>query len=144
VLTARSLAGSLERLGRRSVDEVERRVFLHLDRRARVMSEYEGRRVERRVRTPPALPLRILVPVGRAELPGTHDLGADPRSEQPREGIVDAVGTAGLAVPFVPPPGGQHPLVQPMAGVTERRVEAQTLAGTETVERDGEALNAGV
>jgi hypothetical protein len=30
------------------------------------------------------------VPSGRAELPGTHDLGADASSEQPQEGVVDA------------------------------------------------------
>src|SRR5207248_4313826 len=75
VLAARSLAGRLERLGRRRVDEVERRAALHLDRRARVMGEDEDRRVERWVRTPRALPLRVLVPSGIAELPGTHDLG---------------------------------------------------------------------
>jgi hypothetical protein len=33
--------------------------------------------------------------------------------------------------------------VQPFAGVTERRVEALTFAGGETVERDGEELDAG-
>src|SRR5436309_15698816 len=112
VLAARSLAGRLERLGRRSVDEVERRAALHLDRRARVMGEDEGRCVERRVGTPPALPLRVLVPSGRAELPGTHDLGADPRIVQPHEGVVDAAGSAGLAAPLAPPPGDEHPLVQ--------------------------------
>src|ERR1700752_1144817 len=37
VLAARGLAGRLERSGGRSVDEVERRAALHLDRRARVM-----------------------------------------------------------------------------------------------------------
>src|SRR5688572_4491739 len=79
VLAARGLAGLLERLGRRSVDEVERRAALHLDRRAHVMGEDEDRRVEGRVGTPRALPLRVLVPSGMAELPGTHDLGADPR-----------------------------------------------------------------
>src|SRR3954453_9518544 len=41
VLAFRSLARRLERLGRRSVDEVERRAALHLDRRARVMGEDE-------------------------------------------------------------------------------------------------------
>ena len=50
------------------------------------MSEDEDRCVERWVGTPPALPLRVLVPSGIAELPGTHDLGADPRAVQPREG----------------------------------------------------------
>src|SRR5215203_7089238 len=78
VLAARSLAGRLERVGRRSVDEVVRRAALHLDRRARVMGEDEGRCVERRVGTPPALPVRVLVPAGRAELVRAHDLGADP------------------------------------------------------------------
>src|SRR5215207_11386494 len=43
VLAARSFAGPLERLGRRSVDEVERGAALHLDRRAWVMGEDEGR-----------------------------------------------------------------------------------------------------
>src|SRR5262249_25738292 len=66
VLTARSLAGSLERLGRRSVDEVERRVFLHLDRRARVMSEDEGRGVERRGMNPPPPPPPIPPPARAA------------------------------------------------------------------------------
>src|SRR5918994_4451643 len=76
VLAVRGLAGGLERLGGRGVDEVERRAALHLDRRARVMGEDEDRCVERRVGTPPALPVRILVPAGVAELPGAHDLGA--------------------------------------------------------------------
>src|ERR671925_556598 len=143
VLAVRSLAGRLERLGRRSVDEVERRAALHLDRRARVMGEDEDGRVERRVGTPPALPLRVLVPAGRAELPGTHDLGADPRIVQEHEGVVDAAGAAGLAKPLAPPLRGEHPFVQPFAGVAERCVEALTFAGTEAVERDGEELDAG-
>jgi hypothetical protein len=64
-----------------------------------------------------------------AELPGTHDLGTDPRSEQPREGVVDAATTAGL-----PPPGGEQPLVQPIPGVTEMCVVALTLTSAEAVE----------
>src|SRR5919201_3980203 len=137
VLAVRGLAGRLERLGRRSVEEVERRAALHLDRRARVMSEDEDRCVERRVGTPGALPLRVLVPSGMAELPGNHDLGADPKIELPREGVVDAATTVGL-----PPPGGEHPLVQPIPGVTEMCVVALTLPGAEAVERDGEVLDA--
>src|SRR5918997_318799 len=129
VLAVRGLAGLLERLGRRSVDEVERRASLHLDRRARVMSEDEDRCVERRVGTPRALPFRVLVPSGVAELPGTHDLGADPRIVLLDEGVVDAVATAGL-----PPPGGEHPLVQPIPGVTEMCVVALPLTGAEAVE----------
>jgi hypothetical protein len=69
------------------------------------------------------------VPSGRAELPRTHDLGADPKSELPREGVVDAATTAGP-----PPPGGEQPFVQPIPGVTEICVVAQTLTGAEAVE----------
>src|SRR5436190_22100305 len=77
VLAVRCLARSLERLGGRGVDEVERGATLHLERRARVMREDEHRRVERWVGAPPALPLWVLVPTGVTELPSTHDLGAD-------------------------------------------------------------------
>jgi hypothetical protein len=143
VLAAGGLAGGLERLGRRGVDEVEGRAALHLDRRARVMGEDEGRCVERRVGTPPALPLRVLVPSGGAELPGTHDLGADPRTVLLGEGVVDAAGAAGLADQLAPEPGGEHPVVQPFAGVAERCVVALTFAGAEAVERDGEVVDAG-
>src|SRR3954451_3552632 len=129
VLAVGGLAGGLERLGGRSVEEVKRRAALHLDRRARVMGEDEDRCVKRRVGTPRALPLRVLVPSGVAELPGTHDLGADPRIVPLDEDVVDAAATAGL-----PPPGGEHPLVQPIAGVTEMRVVALTLTGAEAVE----------
>src|SRR3954465_3744995 len=105
-------------IGGGRVEEVERRAALHLDRRARVMGEDEDRCVERRVGTPSALPLRVLVPSGRAELPGTHDLGADPGSEELREGVVDATATTWLVEP-APPPGGEHPFVEPIPGVTE-------------------------
>jgi hypothetical protein len=64
-----------------------------------------------------------------APLPGTHDLGANSRIVLPGENIVDAAATAGL-----PPPGGEHPLMQPIPGVTEMCVGALTLAGAETVE----------
>jgi hypothetical protein len=122
---------------------VERRAALHLDRRAQVVGEDEDWCVEGRIGTPPALPLRVLVPSGIAELPCTHDLGADPWCEPLREGVVDPAAAAGLAVHLMPPPGGKHPFVQPVAGMAERCVEALTFTGTETVERDGEGLDAG-
>jgi hypothetical protein len=83
------------------------------------------------------------MPSGRAELPGTHDLGADPDIVPPREGVVDAARAAGLAGHLVPPPGGEQPFVQTFTGVAERCVEALTFAGAETVERDREVLDAG-
>jgi hypothetical protein len=64
-----------------------------------------------------------------AELPGTHDLGADPRSVLLGEDVVDAAAAAGL-----PPPGGEQPLMQPIPGVTEMCVVALTLTGAEAVE----------
>jgi hypothetical protein len=45
------------------------------------------------------------------------------------EGVVDAAAAAGL-----PPPGREHPLVQPVSGVTEMCVGALTLAGAVAVE----------
>src|SRR3954464_6638040 len=49
VPAVRRLAGRLEGLGGRRVEEVERRAALHFDRRARVVSEDEDGCVERRV-----------------------------------------------------------------------------------------------
>jgi hypothetical protein len=72
-----------------------------------------------------------------AELAGTHDLGADPWLVLSHEGVVDAATAAGL-----PPTGGEHPLVQPVPGVTEVGVSGLTLAGAESVERDGEVVDA--
>jgi hypothetical protein len=83
------------------------------------------------------------VPAWRAELPGTHDLGADAGAVQPQERVVDAAAAAGFADQFVPPAGAEHPLVEPLPGVTERLLEAQTFAGAEAVERDREELDAG-
>ena len=143
VLSFRSLASLLERLGRRRGHEVERGAALHLDRGAGVVGEDEDRRVERRVGAPPAFPFGVLVPAGIAELPGTHDLGADPLVMQSHPRIVDPAVPAGLTDHLVPPAGDKHPLVQPVTGVAERLVAAQTFAGPESVERDGEELDAG-
>jgi hypothetical protein len=143
VLAASGLAGPLDGFSRRCVNEVERRAPVHRDRRARVMGENEDRCVERRVGTPPARPFRILVPSWVTELSGAHDFGADPRTVLPQEGVVDAAAAAGLADHLVPPASGEHPFMQPIAGVPKRRVKAQAFAGAETVERDGEELDAG-
>src|SRR5262249_31929173 len=132
-----------ERLGWRGVEEVERGTALHLDRGAVVVGEHEGRRVEGRVRTPPALPVGILLPAGWAELVGAHDLRADPEVELLQERVVAAAGAAGLALEPAPPSGRRHPFVKPLARVAERRLPALALAGAEAVERDGEELDAG-
>ena len=54
------------------------------------------------------------------------------------EGVVDTAAPARL-----PPPGGEHPRVQPLPGVTEMCVGALALTGPEAVERDAEVLDAG-
>jgi hypothetical protein len=56
------------------------------------------------------------------------------------EGVVDAAATTWL-VP-APPSGGEHPFVQPLAGVAERRLQALAVTGAEPVERDGEVVDA--
>jgi hypothetical protein len=43
---------------------------------------------------------------------------------------------------LVPPPGGEQPLVQPIAGVSERLFAAQTLTGAKAIEGNGEELDA--
>ena len=56
--------GLLQRLGRRGVEEVERRVAQR-EARAEVVGEHEDRGVERRLVTPPALPV-VVLPRARA------------------------------------------------------------------------------
>src|SRR4051794_7106492 len=80
VLALRGRAGRLERVGRRRVEEVERRAALHLDRPARVMSEDEDRCVERRGGAPPAPPPPGLPPSrGGAPPPPPHPCPPAPR-----------------------------------------------------------------
>lgn len=78
---------------------------------------------------------------GVAELAGSHDLGPNPVLVAPRERLIDAVAAAALAHDLAPEAGRNQPFVQPMSGVTERRLAAQALTGAETVERDGEVVD---
>src|SRR3954453_16711164 len=143
VLSAGRLTGDVSRLGRRGVEEVERGATLHLDRSAGAVGEYEGRRVKRWVRSPPALPVGVVLPARWAELARAHDLGADPRLVLLGERVVDAGGAPRASHDRGTEAGGDHPLVQPMAGVTEGRFECLTVASRETVQRDGEVVNGG-
>src|SRR4051794_441284 len=143
VPSAGRLTGGVERLRKRGVEEVERGATLHLDRSARAVSEYERGGVKRWVRPPPPLPVGVVLPARWAELARAHDLGADPRLVLPGERVVDAGGAPGASHDRGTEARGDHPLVQPMAGVTEGRFECLTVAGRETVQRDGEVVNAG-
>ena len=57
------------------------------------------------------------------------------------EGIVDARAAPVTTHDRRAEAGGEHPLGQPMAGVTHGRVRALALTGGEAVERDGEAVD---
>src|SRR4051794_20420037 len=131
-------AGDRERLVGDGVEEVERGAALHLDRGPGPVSEHEGRRVERRVRAPPASPVRVVLPARRAELVGTHDLGADADTVALGEGVVDSGGSA-----CGPEPGSEHPLVQTLARMAERCLRGLRLAGAEAVEGDGQVVDSG-
>src|SRR5215207_52772 len=137
VLAIGCLTRGLERFGGGCVEEVERGATLHLDRWPRPVGEHEGRRVERRVRTPPARPVRIVLPAGRAELVGAHYLGADAELVALGEGIVGTHGPARLC----PEPGGEHPFVEPLAGVAEGCFGGLGLPGSEAVERNGQVVD---
>src|SRR5690606_429906 len=123
--------GGLERLRWSGVEEVKRSAALHLDRRSRAVSEHEGRCVERRVASPPAFPVGVVLPAGRAELVGAHDLGADAVTVALSERNVDSRGAAG-----VPEPGAEHPLVQTLTRVAERCIERLRLTRGEAVKGD--------
>ena len=143
VLTGGSVPRHLECIRWRGVEEVERRTTLHLQRRALTMGQDVRRRVERRVVAPPPAPLRIVLPARRAELARAHDLRTDPGSVLDGHRVIDPLGTARLAEEFTAAePGGEHPLVEPMPGMAERRVEGLPLAGGEPVERDREVVDA--
>jgi hypothetical protein len=49
------------------------------------------------------------------------------------EGVVDAA-VVGWRQPRLPPLGGEHPFVQPFAGMAERCVAGLTLSAPEAVE----------
>jgi hypothetical protein len=136
VLTVGCRSSGLEGLGGCGLEEVEAGAALHRDRGPRTVGEDEGRGVERRVRAPPAGPLRVVLPSGWAELVGAHDLGADAGTVTLSEGVVDTV-----AAGRVPELRGEHPLVQTRACVSEGCVGRLWLPGGEAVEGDGEVVD---
>ena len=97
--------------------------------------------MERRVGAPRALVAGVVLPAGRAELSGAHDLGADAWTVPFGERVVGAGTPAPAADHLIPEPGGEHPLVQALACVTERGVRGLTRAGREAIERDREVVN---
>ena len=136
VLVVCGLAGSLERLGGRGVDKVERRAALHLDRRAVMVGENENRCVNGGFG--PQAPCQF----GSSCHPGWPNFPA-PMISAPIPGSCCRAKTS--STPPLPPGcplSGEQPLVQPVSGVTEMCVVALTFTGAEAVERDGEVVDA--
>ena len=91
----------------------------------------------------PHHPRHSVLPARRAELAGAHDLRTDPGSVPVGHRVIETLGAARLAEDFAAgEPSGEHPLVEPMPGVAERRLEGLPLAGGEPVERDREVVDA--
>ena len=121
--------------GTEGVEEVERRTALHLQRRERTVGQDVGRGMERRVVAPPPAPLRVVLPARRAELAGAHDLRTDPWPVAFGHRVVETLGATRLAEHLTTGEASrEHPLVEPMPGVTERRVEGQPDTGGVPVE----------
>src|SRR5690606_15553526 len=107
-----------------------------LERWPDMVGEDEDGRMEGRVGPPPAPPLRVLVPARRPELVGSHDLGSDPLAVLLGERVVEAVASL-----LGPEPGADHPLVETLAGVTERGFQGLGLTRGEPVEGDREVVD---
>ncbi len=86
-----------------------------------MVGENKDRGVERRVVSPPSVPLLVRPgAVVGAELAPAHDLGADARGRCADKSVVDAGAAAGLALHGVECAGRERPLVQPGSRVPVR------------------------
>src|ERR1700733_788657 len=107
-----------------------------------MVGEDENRGVERRVVSPPSVPVLVRPGAGLgAELAPPHDLGADARLPGAGESVVDAGAAAGLALHGVERAGREEPLMQPGPRMPERGVQALPLAGAEPVQRYREVVH---
>src|ERR1700733_7341025 len=107
-----------------------------------MVGEDENRGVERRVVSPPSVPLLVRPgAVLGAELAPPHDLGADARLPGAGESVVDAGTAAGLALHGVERAGREEPLMQPGPRMPERGVQALPLAGAEPIQRYREVVH---
>src|ERR1700733_11510 len=139
------LLSNLHGVGGVGVNEVEGRSAFHLYGGPRVMGEHEDRGMDRRVFSPPALPLFVSPrPTMRSELVPPHDLSTDAPVPVARVGIVDASAPTRIALALVEAtegPGGEEPFVEPGAGVSEWRFEALSLTGAEAVQGHREVVD---
>ena len=101
-----------------------------------MVGENKDRGVERRVVSPPSVPLHVRPgAMAGPEFAPAHDLGADAPAPGAGKGVVDAGAATGLALHGVERAGREKPLVQPGSRVPERGVQALPLAGAEPIQR---------
>src|SRR6185437_5201431 len=141
-------ACGLTRLAQRRLDaighEVKRRAALHGERPARVVREYEHRRVVGRVVAPPAAPGFVGPRATHGpEHVAPEDPGADVCEAACREVIVDA-GLAALGAQHAlrRGAGGEYPLEHREATHAQRVLEALVRSGPIAVDRQPEGLYA--
>src|SRR5580698_5170106 len=116
---------------------------LHLDWIARMMRQYEGRRVIGWIVAPPALP--ALVRPGTADRPehiAAEDERAEPVHRTTCVGVIDAVRAAVLTDHRPEHARTEQPLVQFPPAFAERIFKTLLRPCSETVERDRKACNA--
>jgi hypothetical protein len=131
-----------KRLGGAGVEEVKRGTAVHLDGGPGMVGENKDRGVERRVVSPPSVPLLVRPgSVVRAELAPPHDLGADARGPSAGESVVDAGAAAGLALHGAEGTGREEPLVQPGSRMPKRGIQALPLTGAEPIQRHREVVH---
>ena len=136
------LARLRKRLGRAGVQEDKRGTAVHLDGGPGMVGEHKNRGMERRVISPPSVPLLVRPgAVVGAELPPAHDPGADARSPGAGKSVIDAGAAAGLALHGVERAGREQPLVQPDSRVPERGIQALPFAGAEPIQRHREIVH---
>src|ERR1700753_4049370 len=104
--------------------------------------EDENRGVERRVVSPPSVPLLVRPgSVVRAELAPPHDLGADARFPGAGEMVGEPGAAAELALHGAEGTGREEPLVQPGSRMPERGIQALPLTGAEPIQRHREVVH---
>src|SRR5579859_1288235 len=136
------LARLLKRSGGAGVEEFKRGTAVHLYGRPGMVGEDKDRGVERRVVSPPSVPLLVRPgPMVRAELAPPHDLGADALGPRAGEGVVDAGAAAGLALHGAEGTSQEEPLVQPGSRMPKRSIQALPCTGAEPIQRHREVVH---
>src|SRR5256885_7951698 len=124
-------------------DKAKLRTSRHPERRARVMRQYEDRRVIRRLVAPPALPavVRPRAP-DRAEHVAPKNPGTDSGKALLRNSVIDSRLSIVITVHSSPYACLEEPLHQFRAPDAERVVEILVRPGTVAVDGNCEALDA--